>query len=180
MKGCTDEEAPFKSLRELLDDAGSDLAYIGDLIEAQTNDPLPVLAARMGEDRSAFLDFIKGAGVQELAHRQRFCNALGKGVRTGRITKGWATSGPAHHAECHQCGKRAGPQIKLSTCARCKQVKYCSVACQKKSWASHKGMCIRPSENAKPYANLGAEPPSHTNALPGPWAATGRSFLPTK
>ncbi len=30
---------------------------------------------------------------------------------------------------------------KLKCCARCSYVKYCSVACQKKAWATHKQVC---------------------------------------
>ena len=157
------------------------MAYIAGLIAAACDDSsLPVIAARMGEDRTAFLKFLKDAGVDDLAHGQRLCNALGRGVRLGLITRGWATPAEAP-AECNLCGKRVGPATKLSTCARCKAAKYCSVACQKKDWATHKAICVRPvAENKPAYANLGAEPPGHSNALPADWQRGGVSFLPTK
>jgi len=156
------------------------MSYVTSLIAAATDDSLPVLAARMGEDRTTFMDFLKEAGMTDLGHRQRLCNALGRGVRLGRITKGW-TGPAAESAECQVCGKRAGATIRLSTCTRCKAAKYCSVLCQKKAWPAHKSVCIRPvAENRPAYANLGAEPPSHANALPGAWTDAGRSFLPTK
>lgn len=45
---------------------------------------------------------------------------------------------------CDYCGK---PDAKLSVCARCKMVFYCSKECQKKEWKlGHKKFCRKPSE----------------------------------
>ena len=116
----------------------------------------------MASDRNEFQTFLKENGVETLAHRQAVCNALARGVRLGRITKGWESPAPA---ECAQCGMRASPDKKLSTCARCKAVKYCSVACQKKHWgAGHKDVCQRVASQPKP--SYGYEGPTVLGALP--------------
>lgn len=168
-KGADEENArPCTSLKEVLEiELYRDVLYVADLVSASCNDSLPVLAARMGEDRAAFLEFLKDVGVESLQHRQRVCNAIGKALRLGQITKGWESK-PEGPSECDFCGARAGPNTKLLCCARCKAVKYCGAACQKKAWAAgHKAVCQRPEPERDPRKqSFGAEPPKHTNALP--------------
>ena len=48
---------------------------------------------------------------------------------------------------CANCGKTDVP---LSTCSRCKQVKYCSTVCQKAHWPIHKPDC-KPSTSTESY-----------------------------
>lgn len=48
---------------------------------------------------------------------------------------------------CANCGKTDVP---LSTCSRCKQVKYCSAVCQKAHWPIHKPDC-KPSTVTESY-----------------------------
>jgi len=49
-------------------------------------------------------------------------------------------------SQCLLCGSNGQP--KLMTCSRCKSVWYCSVACQKKDWKTHKPDCKVPSDAA--------------------------------
>eukprot|EP00930_Biecheleria_cincta_P012577 TRINITY_DN11655_c0_g1_i1.p1 TRINITY_DN11655_c0_g1~~TRINITY_DN11655_c0_g1_i1.p1 ORF type:complete len:493 (-),score=80.27 TRINITY_DN11655_c0_g1_i1:62-1540(-) len=44
---------------------------------------------------------------------------------------------------CSKCGKSM--QIRLQ-CSKCKQVTYCSAACQRDDWPSHKQSCKKPEE----------------------------------
>ena len=88
------QHAPFASLHEMLSSLTQtqDLLYIADAIAAACDDPLPVLAARLGEDRAAFLAWLQNdMGVAVLPHRQRFCNTLMGAVKARRISKGWET-----------------------------------------------------------------------------------------
>jgi hypothetical protein len=41
---------------------------------------------------------------------------------------------------CHQCGSRRGGE-QYRRCMRCKAVDYCSEACQREHWLSHKRTC---------------------------------------
>lgn len=155
---------PFADAAEMLADAGGDdVAYLAPLLSAMSTS-LAVIAARMASDRTAFQKELEDVGVTSLAHRQLVCNSLARGVRLGRITKGWET--PVEPPpECAHCGARAGPNKKLLVCARCKGVKYCGAGCQKKAWsAGHKEVCKRVSETPRP--SFGAEPPPTNNALP--------------
>lgn len=44
---------------------------------------------------------------------------------------------------CGGCGAEDGKEgIHLRSCARCKGRKYCSKACQKKQWPTHKEVCV--------------------------------------
>ena len=140
-KPAEPQKPPFCDLAELLADANRDLEYITRL-PPLTEKPLAVLSAMIEEDRPAFLEFLKESGVESLAHRQALTNALSKGVREGRITRGWAKPEvPKWETQCGHCGKQAAPTTKLSICARCKSVKYCGAACQKAAWPRHKGVC---------------------------------------
>ena len=58
----------------------------------------------------------------------------------GRFMAGLAT--PKQSGPEKLCQKCEGPgKPKLLVCARCKDVSYCSVDCQKADWKSHKGTC---------------------------------------
>ena len=55
-----------------------------------------------------------------------------------------ATPPPARVDTCECCGKRG---TGYAHCSRCKCARYCSRACQRKDWRSHKqgGRCVVPS-----------------------------------
>ena len=43
---------------------------------------------------------------------------------------------------CAVCGaKERGEDARMSVCARCRSVRYCSAACQRKAWPVHKRFC---------------------------------------
>ncbi|TCD61254.1 hypothetical protein EIP91_008703 [Steccherinum ochraceum] len=44
------------------------------------------------------------------------------------------------YRRCNRCGDQ-GPEVKLSWCTQCKQVYYCSKACQQAHWPEHKVYC---------------------------------------
>ncbi|TDL24581.1 ankyrin [Rickenella mellea] len=48
--------------------------------------------------------------------------------------------GPLENRACKVCGKSPN-EAKLSFCAKCRLVKYCSRECQKNDWKAHKPMC---------------------------------------
>ena len=48
---------------------------------------------------------------------------------------------PGGFETCANCGNIGGPSVKLSSCSRCKAVKYCGVTCQKEQWPVHKSAC---------------------------------------
>ena len=104
---------------------------------------LAVLAARVGEARSDFLSALLQAGVDAIGDRQLFANALVRGVREGRITRGWAKPPPE---TCAYCGSVPATNKKLLTCGRCKSARYCNASCQKAHWgAGHKAACKPPA-----------------------------------
>lgn len=82
---------------------------------------------RLVEEKSAHdqYDFVE----KELRNSATFTHALGGLVR--EVIKPFVLN------ECIVCP--ANEQLKC--CVRCKSVKYCSVACQKKDWVSHKKVC---------------------------------------
>eukprot|EP00316_Scyphosphaera_apsteinii_P017555 CAMPEP_0119332918 /NCGR_PEP_ID=MMETSP1333-20130426/83878_1 /TAXON_ID=418940 /ORGANISM="Scyphosphaera apsteinii, Strain RCC1455" /LENGTH=200 /DNA_ID=CAMNT_0007342837 /DNA_START=143 /DNA_END=746 /DNA_ORIENTATION=- len=94
------KKLPFASIAEMVAEAGSELDYIPALLGAahEHGTNLAVLADLMSDDRVSFLQFLQDAGVEKLAHRQKFTNILGKGLReeriviTGEGTRGWGAS----------------------------------------------------------------------------------------
>ena len=52
--------------------------------------------------------------------------------------------------ECANCGAREDDDTKLSNCARCGLVAYCSKPCQAQHWkrkpTGHKFFCVKPED----------------------------------
>ncbi|KAL6761559.1 hypothetical protein V8C86DRAFT_2531662, partial [Haematococcus lacustris] len=66
---------------------------------------------------------------------------------------GWAVAAcggqPAAGSESAQCCAQCGAgNVKLFRCSRCREVTYCSPACQKKHWKAHKAACHAPADTA--------------------------------
>jgi hypothetical protein len=60
---------------------------------------------------------------------------------------------------CSYC-KKSSP-VKLSLCARCKKVSYCSKECQRKAWKSHKIECVPVDKVPKALPLTWAEVEAH-------------------
>jgi hypothetical protein len=44
--------------------------------------------------------------------------------------------------QCHGCHRNASPdEPRFKVCAGCRSLRYCSLECQRKDWAEHKGLC---------------------------------------
>ena len=130
-------------------------------------EPLAVLCARVGEDRSGFLAALARAGVDSVGDRQKFANALLHAVREGRITRGWAKPPPA---TCAHCGALPVGQKKLLTCGRCKQARYCNATCQRAHWAAgHKAACCAPATDKVAEWRSVGEGNEAESAAPNAW-----------
>lgn len=46
---------------------------------------------------------------------------------------------------CGSCGKGGADGVSLRKCSRCKEASYCSAACQRQDWKSHKTTCVHKS-----------------------------------
>lgn len=146
---------PFADLVELLDayidDPPGRLGYIAALPEVANfgTGTLPELVMHaVDERRPEFLELLKQSGVENLADRQKFCNALARAMRENRIkefqTLGASLVGEHWEEHCAQCGGAKSETRKLFYCTRCRAVKYCSAQCQKKAWTAHKVGCKKP------------------------------------
>ncbi len=68
----------------------------------------------------------------------------------------------ATQEECSNCAASLGADgSALKKCSKCKQVSYCSQACQLQHWrdGGHKRFCLTPEERAKPSTPVLAEDP---------------------
>lgn len=160
--------APFENLRELLSQPGlTSLLWTAE-VPVLKDEKLAVLAARVGEGRGEFIEFLKQeVGIEGLGDRQTFANALMKALREGRITRGWAPPPPD---VCARCGASAVADKKLLTCGRCKTARYCGAACQKAHWPAHKEGCKRPAAKLEGYANIPDAGEAVAQALPPAWS----------
>lgn len=68
---------------------------------------------------------------------------------------------------CQACGRghgAAGPEAQLLTCGRCRAARYCSAACQRDNWVTHKKFCklVAPKQAA---AAAGADPEASLSTI---------------
>ena len=77
-------------------------------------------------------------------------------VRDSTIAMGCQACGRSHGAE--------GPDSQLLTCGRCRAARYCSAACQRENWATHKKFCklVAPKQAA---AAAGADPEASLSTI---------------
>ncbi|KAJ9528731.1 hypothetical protein QJQ45_020639 [Haematococcus lacustris] len=96
--------------------------------------------------------------------------SAGAGLAAG---PGWAVAGcggqPAAGSEAAQCCAQCGAaNVKLFRCSRCREVTYCSPACQKKHWKAHKAACHAPADAASQPASTTSQPAVATSEQAGP------------
>jgi hypothetical protein len=60
---------------------------------------------------------------------------------------------------CVECGKVEGCAVSLKTCKSCKLVMYCSAACQRNHWVTHKKICKRRTAELRDEALFKDPPP---------------------
>jgi len=103
----------------------------------------PLCSCGLGQDLGAFAELPDWKPIHSEATRIAISpffpfSFLGKGGRTS----GAASSGPVSNDDV--CAHCSGPGLpKLLVCGRCKQIKYCSQACQKTHWKTHKLLCSK-------------------------------------
>ena len=75
--------------------------------------------------------------------------AVGGGTGAGGAAEEEEGDEEADAVVCGHCGMSETAEArKFSVCARCKLVRYCSAACQKVAWRSHKAACQTQDEQA--------------------------------
>jgi ankyrin repeat protein len=78
------------------------------------------------------------------------------------------TAAASQITECAACGNTSGTSgAALKMCARCRSVKYCSVACQRRHWSVHKRRCAAAPEGpaSKAAGGVGAAGTVHLSEL---------------
>jgi hypothetical protein len=84
-------------------------------------------------------------------HRGAACRSIDATQWSGATDKrssSWRMS-DQRCCECASCQVHSA-NTKLKRCARCKAVFYCSVQCQRRSWASHRTCCSTASSTTAP------------------------------
>ncbi|KAJ9520159.1 hypothetical protein QJQ45_030082 [Haematococcus lacustris] len=89
----------------------------------------------------------------------------------------WAVAGCGGHPAaasskvaqcCAQCGTLGEGLLR---CGRCREVTYCSPACQKKHWKAHKASCHAPADAASHFASTASKPAGATSQQAVPMAS---------
>lgn len=81
--------------------------------------------------------------VMACAHRRAPCRSVDAGQWSSVAGKRTPCDMTAQRrCECASCQAQSAG-AKLKRCARCKEVFYCSVQCQRRSWTTHRACCSR-------------------------------------
>ena len=88
--------------------------------------------------RFAALDAVARSNVKSLAGR---CDVAIDA--DGAFGAAAPPLGSREGPRCAACGGRPKAGAKLSRCARCKNVSYCSAECQRGHWPKHKAACVQ-------------------------------------
>ena len=83
------------------------------------------------------------------------------------------------HARCSQCGARPselreGRPLELLLCSRCGDVYYCSAACQKQHWPTHKPVC---KKREKAHKKITVDSFAHVRGGPLAKRAAGEAAM---
>ena len=78
-----------------------------------------------------------GHVARECPRNRNRSSRQGNGRRLFRIVDNSSFKSP----QCNGCGQVQLERAKFLQCSKCKAVKYCSRACQKKHWPDHKELC---------------------------------------
>lgn len=89
-------------------------------------------------DAQARLDAVARSNVKSLAGR---CDVAIDA--DGAFGAAAPPLGSREGPRCAACGGRPKAGAKLSRCARCKNVSYCSAECQRGHWPKHKAACVQ-------------------------------------
>lgn len=92
----------------------------------------PETVARYEETRRALWKTRTDRGIGVYLAKQLPCRCLGGVAREARATP--------ETGKCATCESQL-PKARLKVCARCGAAEYCSRACQKADWKSHKRVC---------------------------------------
>ena len=90
-----------------------------------------------------------------------------------------ASSSSSSAKTCAHCGGAdpKPPATKLLRCGRCKAVNFCSAACQRAHWPTHRGSCVAaaPKPTAPPAATATVDVPASTAPAANAAAADART-----
>lgn len=100
----------------------------------------PVVPNMRGDTRDEQLFNAMQSLKATLEHEQDLKDGFNREVAAAGVRPSPTCDGFGTPKLCSRCLKM-GDQIKLMLCARCKKDSYCSKACQKAHWKSHKVSC---------------------------------------
>jgi len=104
----------------------------GDVLHLKTS-LLSEIDEQISRDESSARGYLKMTGCND-KRPEKFAKLV-----VSNVMQGW-------DGICRQC---FGACSNLSTCSRCKSVKYCGRLCQKKAWRKHKHECAGKGESEK-------------------------------
>ncbi|KAJ9528735.1 hypothetical protein QJQ45_020637 [Haematococcus lacustris] len=115
--------------------------------------------------------------VEQVTHKPDLVTLLLQSAAAGWAAgPDWAVAGcggqSAAGSEAAQCCAQCGTAgEELLKCGRCREVTYCSPACQKKHWKAHKASCHAPADAASQSTSTASQPAGTTSEQAGPVAS---------